>query len=177
MKNTDEILFDDHNHFFTGEVTGESVEKAIRWIMMGAHNTSLGHPMKLYINSEGGNLIDAFALIDVMRTSPVPIITVGMGNLMSSAFMIFAAGTKGQRAIAKNTSIMIHQFNHEISGKYHDLKTFSQEFDRINQRMVDILCDCSNMSEDDVKKYLLGPTDNWMDAYQLKEYGIADYIF
>ena len=175
MKN-EKLEFDDYNHFLTGEVTGESVEKAIRWIMMGAQNTPSDF-MKLIINSDGGSLNDAFALIDVMRSSPISVVTLGMGNLMSSAFMIFAAGKKGQRAIAKNTSIMIHQFNHEISGKYHDLKTFSQEFDRINQRMINILCDCSNMSEDDVKKYLLGPTDNWMDAYQLKEYGIADYVF
>jgi len=177
MEKTEEITFDDHNHFLTGNVDGESIEKAIRWILMGSRKPSPEHPMKLHINSDGGNLTDAFALIDVMRTSPVPIATVGMGNLMSSAFMIFAAGKKGQRAIAKNTSIMIHQFNHEISGKYHDIKAFSQEFDRINQRMLNTLIDCSGMSEDDVRKYLLGPTDSWMDAYQLKEYGIADYIF
>jgi ATP-dependent Clp protease protease subunit len=175
MKN-EKLEFDDYNHFLTGEVTGESVEKAIRWIMMGAQNTPSDF-MKLIINSDGGSLNDAFALIDVMRSSPISVVTLGMGNLMSSAFMIFAAGKKGQRAIAKNTSIMIHQFNHEISGKYHDIKAFSQEFDRINQRMLNTLIDCSGMSEDDVRKYLLGPTDSWMDAYQLKEYGIADYIF
>ena len=45
MKKTEEIPFDDYNHFFTGEVTGESVEKAIRWIMMGAQNPSSTHPM------------------------------------------------------------------------------------------------------------------------------------
>jgi len=177
MKNTDEILFDDHNHFFTGEVTGESVEKAIRWIMMGVQNTSLEHPMKLHINSEGGNLIDAFALIDVMRTSPVPIITVGMGNLMSSAFMIFAAGTKGQRAIARNTSIMIHQFNHDYAGKYHDMKAYAEEIDRINYRMVAELSRTSTLSESEVSTKLLKPSDVWLSAEQLVELGFADIIF
>jgi ATP-dependent protease ClpP protease subunit len=150
MKNTEEIPFDEYNHFFTGNVDGESIEKAIRWIMMGAQNPSPEHPMKLYINSDGGNLTDAFALMDVMRTSPVPIATVGMGNLMSSAFMIFAAGKKGQRAIGKNTSIMIHQFNHEYAGKYHDMK---------------------------VSTKLLKPSDVWLSAEQLVELGFADIIF
>ena len=177
MKNTEEITFDDHNHFLTGEVTGESVEKVIRWIMMGAQNPSPDNLMKLYINSEGGNLTDAFALMDVMRTSPVPIATVGMGNLMSSAFMIFAAGKKGQRAIGKNTSIMIHQFNHEYAGKYHDMKVYTKEIDRINYRMVAELARTSGMSESEVSTKLLKPSDVWLSAEQLVELGFADIIF
>ena len=177
MKKTEEIPFDDYNHFFTGNVDGESIEKAIRWIMMGAKNSSPEHPMKLYVNSDGGNLTDAFALMDVMRTSPVPIATVGMGNLMSSAFMIFAAGTKGQRAIGKNTSIMIHQFNHEYAGKYHDMKAYAEEIDRINYRMVAELSRTSKLTEQEVGTKLLKPSDVWLTAEQLVELGFADIIF
>ena len=177
MKKTEEIPFDDYNHFFTGNVDGDSIEKAIRWIMMGAQNPSPKYPMKLYVNSDGGNLTDAFALMDVMRTSPVPIATVGMGNLMSSAFMIFAAGTKGQRAIAKNTSIMIHQFNHEYAGKYHDMKAYAEEIDRINYRMVAELARTSGLTEQEVGTKLLKPSDVWLTADQLVELGFADIIF
>ena len=177
MKKTEEIPFDDYNHFFTGNVDGDSIEKAIRWIMVGARNPSPKYPMKLYVNSDGGNLTDAFALMDVMRTSLVPIATVGMGNLMSSAFMIFAAGTKGQRAIAKNTSIMIHQFNHEYAGKYHDMKAYAEEIDRINYRMVAELARTSGLTEQEVGSKLLKPSDVWLTAEQLIELGFADIIF
>ena len=177
MEKTEEITFDDHNHFLTGNVDGESIEKAIRWILMGARKPSPEHPMKLHINSDGGNLTDAFALMDVMRTSPVPIATVGMGNLMSSAFMIFAAGAKGRRAIAKNTSIMIHQFNHEYMGKYHDMKAYAEEIDRINYRMVAELSRTSGLTGQEVGTKLLKPSDVWLTADQLVELGFADIIF
>jgi ATP-dependent Clp protease protease subunit len=177
MEKTEEITFDDHNHFLTGNVDGESIEKAIRWILMGARKPSPEHPMKLHINSDGGNLTDAFALMDVMRTSPVPIATVGMGNLMSSAFMIFAAGAKGRRAIAKNTSIMIHQFNHEYMGKYHDMKAYAEEIDRINYRMVAELSRTSGLTRQEVGTKLLNPSDVWLTAEQLVELGFADIIF
>jgi ATP-dependent Clp protease protease subunit len=177
MEKTEEITFDDHNHFLTGNVDGESIEKAIRWILMGARKPSPEHPMKLHINSDGGNLTDAFALMDVMRTSPVPIATVGMGNLMSSAFMIFAAGAKGRRAIAKNTSIMIHQFNHEYMGKYHDMKAYAEEIDRINYRMVAELSRTSGLTRQEVGTKLLNPSDVWLTADQLVELGFADIIF
>ena len=177
MEKTEEITYDDHNHFITGDINGESIEKAIRWILIGARKPSPEHPMKLHINSDGGNLTDAFALIDVMRTSPVPIATVGMGNLMSSAFMIFAAGAKGRRAIAKNTSIMIHQFNHEYMGKYHDMKAYAEEIDRINYRMVAELSRTSGLTEQVVGTKLLKPSDVWLTAEQLVELGFADVIF
>jgi ATP-dependent Clp protease protease subunit len=177
MEKTEEITFDDHNHFLTGNVDGESIEKAIRWILVGARKPSPEHPMKLHINSDGGNLTDAFALMDVMRTSPVPIATVGMGNLMSSAFMIFAAGAKGRRAIAKNTSIMIHQFNHEYMGKYHDMKAYAEEIDRINYRMVAELARTGKLTEQEVGTKLLKPSDVWLTAEQLVELGFADVIF
>lgn len=178
MKNTEEIHFDDYNHFLTGNIDGESIEKVIRWILMAAKDSPQEHPiMKLYINSDGGNLIDAFALVDVMRTSPIPITTVGMGNLMSSAFMIFAAGAKGQRAIAKNTSIMIHQFNHEYMGKYHDMKAYAEEIDRINYRMIAELSRTSKLNDREVGTKLLTPSDVWLTAEQLVELGIADIIF
>jgi ATP-dependent Clp protease protease subunit len=177
MKNKDEITFDDHNHFFTGNVDGENVEKAIRWILMGARNPSPEHPMKLHINSEGGSLNDTFALLDVMRTSPVPIATVGMGNLMSSAFMIFAAGTKGRRAIAKNTSIMIHQFASDYTGKYHDMRAYVEEIDSINRRMIVELSRTSGLTQEYVQTKLLNPSDVWLTPEQLVGLGFADIIF
>ena len=177
MEKTEEITFDDHNHFLTGEINGESVEKAIRWILMGSQKPSPGHPMKMYVNSEGGSLNDAFALIDVMRTSPVPIATVGMGNLMSSAFMVFAAGTIGKRAIARNTSIMIHQFSSDYTGKYHDMRSYVEEIDSINYRMVAELARISKLNESEVSTKLLKPSDVWLTAERLVELGFADVIF
>ena len=174
---TEEVTFDDHNHFLMGEVNRESIEKAIRWILMGSQKQSSEHPMKLYINSEGGDLADAFALIDVMRTSPISIATVGMGNLMSSAFLIFAAGTPGRRHIGRNTTIMCHQYSEGVEGKYHDLRARISENKRMNDRMVKLLTECSNLSETKVRSKLLPPSDVWMSANELVEFGIADLIF
>ena len=96
---------------------------------------------------------------------------------MSSAFMIFAAGEKGYRAIGKNTAIMIHQFSDSLEGKYHDMKSYAKECDRYNDKMAQLLSDCSNLTVKDVKHKLLKPTDTWLSAEELISYGIADIIF
>jgi ATP-dependent Clp protease protease subunit len=167
-------FLENHIHFINGDINEDSVGKAIRWIIF--ENTKGNEPLTLYINSDGGNLPDAFALIDVMRMSKVPIRTIGIGSVCSSAFLIFAAGTKGHRLIGQNTTVMCHQFTESSEGKFHDLKTKLKENQRMNDRMVSLLVECSNLIEREVKTKLLPPSDVWLSADELVELGIADSI-
>jgi ATP-dependent Clp protease protease subunit len=167
-------FLDNHIHFINGDINEDSVGKAIRWIIF--ENTKGNDPLTLYINSDGGNLPDAFALIDVMRMSKVPIRTIGIGSVCSSAFLIFAAGTKGHRLIGQNTTVMCHQFTESSEGKFHDLKTKIKENQRMNDRMNSLLVECSNLIEKEVKTKLLPPSDVWLSANELVELGIADSI-
>ena len=49
----------------------------------------------------------AFALIDTMKGSAIPIKTVGLGLIASCGIPTFMSGTKGRRIITSNTSIPI----------------------------------------------------------------------
>ncbi len=51
-------------------------------------------PIKLIINSLGGNILDGFALIGVIENSYVPVYTYGYGSIMSMALPILVAGDK-----------------------------------------------------------------------------------
>lgn len=170
----DNGFLENHVHFINGDINEDSVGKAIRWIVY--ENLKSEEPLTLYINSDGGNLPDAFALVDVMRMSKSMVRTIGIGSICSSAFLIFAAGTRGQRFVGQNTISMCHQFTDSPTGKYHDLKTKLKENERINNLMVKLLTDCSDLSEKEVKTKLLPPSDVWLSAEELVELGIADSI-
>lgn len=49
-------------------------------------------PIKLYINSDGGEVYDMWGLIDIMLNSKTPIHTYCIGHVMSAAFFIFWQG-------------------------------------------------------------------------------------
>jgi ATP-dependent Clp protease protease subunit len=171
----DTSFLESHTHFINGAINEETTGKAIRWIIF--ENMKEGNePLSLYINSDGGNLPDAFALIDIMRMSKKPVRTIGIGSVCSSAFFIFAAGTKGHRMVGKNTILMCHQFTETSEGKYHDLRTRLKESARVNQRMIDLLSECSNLDAREVKTKLLPPSDVWLSADDVIELGIADSI-
>ncbi len=164
-----------HTHFINGLINEETTGKVIRWIVFENMKED-DAILTLYINSDGGNLPDAFALIDIMRMSKKPIRTIGIGSVCSSAFFIFAAGTKGHRMVGKNTILMCHQFSETTEGKYHDLKTKLKEGQRINQRMIDLLAECSGLDARTVRTKLLPPSDVWLSADDVVDLGIADSI-
>lgn len=163
-------------YFLNGDIAEENTLSAIRWIVY-ENLKSDNEILTMYVNSDGGSLPDAFALIEVMRKSHKPIRTIGIGSVCSSAFLIFAAGQKGERFIGNTSSIMCHQFSESTEGKFHDLQTKVKENKRMNDRMVHLLTDCSVLSEREVRTKLLPPSDVWLSAEELVEFGIADHIF
>ena len=63
-------------------------------------------PIKIFINSEGGDLNTVLNLIDVIRLSKTPVHTIGLGMAYSAAGYLLMAGHK--RYIFENTSFLIH---------------------------------------------------------------------
>lgn len=171
-------LLTTHKHFLTGPITYENCGKAIQWILF--EHTLVGEKidhLTLYINSPGGDLYSAFGLIDVMRASKFPIYTVGLGNLMSAALMIFACGAQGHRYIGKNTGVMMHQFHSDMEGKAHELEAAMEEVHFCKDRTIDILTKYANIPEKFVREKLFAPSDAWLTAQDAIKYKLADKIY
>lgn len=168
-------LLENHTHFLVGEIDEISINDCIKWITYESYDTK-DKTITLYINSTGGDLYQAFALIDVMQNSHHPIRVIGIGAVMSAAFLIFASGTKGERYAAPNTSFMCHQFSSGTDGKYHDLKAEMKETEFLNQKMVDILKEATGLAPSVIKKKLLPASDVYLNADEVVELGVADYI-
>jgi len=169
-------LYKSGTYYLHGDIDDHSVADCIKWILSENATGRCGE-LKLVINSCGGDLYQAFGLIDIMRASKIPIHTVGVGALMSAAFLIFLAGTIGKRSLTKNTSVMCHQFSTYYEGKEHDVKASEKETRYIKQRMLDIIKDSCTMDEKTIKRKLLPPSDVWLSAEECVELGVADAIF
>lgn len=170
-------LLDNGVHFLLGEIEDDNISEAIKWIVYENLDKKQEKILTLYINSSGGDLYQAFALIDVMRVSTHKIRTIGMGNIMSAAFLIFASGAEGERYIAPNTGIMCHQFSDGVDAKYHDIKAQMKESEHCNTRMVNILKAATGLDTRTVKTKLLPASDVYLTADELLELGVADHIF
>jgi len=157
-------------------ITQASCKEAIKWIMN--HNLSENPlpQLTLIINSPGGDVHSAFALIDVMKSSSIPIKTVGLGLIASCGFLLFIAGEKGKRILTPNTSILSHQYSWGSRGKEHELYARVREFELSTQRMIDHYKKCLGMTEAKIKEVLLPPQDVWLSAAEAKKLKICDKI-
>ena len=163
------VLMDEINH--------ETVKPVIEWILHENHVRKKKHKeLLLMICSEGGNIAEAFALIDVMRSSRIPVKTVGLGSIASCGLLIFMAGAAGRRVLTPNTSILSHQFSWESEGKSHELFATIKEFELTQKRMVALYQEATGLDDDVIRKVLLPPQDVWLSAEEALQYHICDAI-
>ena len=172
----DRILLDNDIHYLSGDIAQENVAEAIKWIISANLSKKPKRTLKLYINTFGGDLYEAFALIDVMKNSYHNISTIGVGAIMSAGLLIFASGKQGERYIGKNAGVMNHQHSDEMSAKMHDMKAQMKENNNCEQRCMQILRDATGYSLADVRKKFNNPSDQYLTAKQLVELKIADHI-
>jgi ATP-dependent Clp protease protease subunit len=164
-------------HFLIGEIEEENINEAIKWIIYENINPVSDRILTLYVNSQGGDLYEAMGLIDMIKTSRVPVRTIGYGSVMSAGFLIVASGYPGERYITRNCGIMCHQFSSiEEIGKYHDIKATRKEIDRLNKTMISVLKDSTGLDEKTIKTKLLPAHDVYMTAEEMLSYGAADHI-
>ena len=139
-------------------------------------NSQRPNELTLVINSPGGQVHSAFALIDTMKGSAIPVKTVGLGMIASCGLLTFMSGTKGRRVITPNTSILSHQYSWGSGGKEHELFARVREFELSTDRMIQHYKKCTGLSEKKVRDILLPPEDRWLSAKEAVKYGIADKI-
>ena len=164
-------------HFLTGEITEDNINECIKWLAFENIDPKSDRALTLYVNSQGGDLYEAFGLIDMMKNSQLPIRTIGYGSVMSAAFLIVASGAPGERYITKNCGIMCHQMSMlEEMGKYHNIKATRKETDRLNKAMYDVLKETTGLDGRIIKTKLLPAHDVYMTAEEMIEFGAADHI-
>lgn len=168
-------LLDNSIFYLFGEIDDDNIADCIKWILY-ENIEQREKTLTLYINSTGGDLYNAFALIDVMKNSQHPIRTIAIGSAMSAAFLIFASGHRGERYASKNTSFMCHQYSDSVSGKHHDLKATMRDGELMNQKMVDILKSATGLAPSKIKSKLLPASDVYLTAEECVELGVADHL-
>lgn len=171
----DNLLLDSHMFFLHGDIEEENIDRCIKWIEY-ENIDKKDKLLTLYVNTTGGDLYQALALIDIMRSSRHPIRTIGLGSIMSGGFLIFVCGAKGERYIAPNAGIMCHQLSDDITDKYHDIKSAVKEVENCNARMIKILRDATGLTALKIQSKLLPASDVYLTARELIQLKAADYI-
>ena len=100
--------------YIFGDINEELSKKTIKKIKkFNEQDSSL--PIRIIINSHGGGISDAYAIIDEMKNSKSSIETLCQGSCMSSAALLLMCGTKGYRYSTESSIILIHPIRRYFS--------------------------------------------------------------
>lgn len=172
-----ELLQDHGIYVFMEDVDQESIKPVVEWILVENHVVKRRKKeLLLMICSQGGEIEPAFALIDVMRSSSIPVKTVGLGQIASAGLMIFLAGASGRRILTPNTSILSHQYSWGSEGKHHELWALTKEFSLIQERMLAHYQAATGLDVETIKEKLLPASDVYLSANEALDLKICDYI-
>jgi ATP-dependent Clp protease protease subunit len=168
-----------HNHGVCtvfGEIDICTSENVTQFLI--AHNLKKSpvKPLHMVINSPGGDLAAAFAIIDLMRSSAKPIYTWAVGEICSAGLMVFMAGKRGNRNISPNCHITSHQFSSNFEGKAHELMNAQRDWQMSITRVIAHYLACCDLSQQQIEQDLLPPHDVFLTPQQAVDMGIADSI-
>ena len=96
-------------------------------------------PIKLYINSPGGEISSGFMIYDTMNFIKSDVQTISLGTSASMAAILLLSGTKGKRKILPNSNVMLHDLSGGTTGKYSDIMVEVKEMQKVHEKIFSII--------------------------------------
>jgi len=132
-------------------------------------------PITIKINSCGGSIYDAWAVVSRIKRSPCTIKTEAYGAIMSAATMIFCAGA--ERSVSRYCEFMFHQASLGTEGTLSALQNILKSLAKEEDMYCKFLAENSKKSSNFWRKLLHSKKDVFLTAEQIIKLGIAKEIF
>ena len=129
-------------------------------------------PIYLYIDSSGGCLSDTFTIIDAIKLSKTPVITICVGCAYSGGFFTFISGHK--RIAYPHASFLFHEGSTSTGGTSGQFENYTAFYKRQLDQIKDIVLENTNISEEEYIQ--IRRDDVWYDAKDGIEKGFVDEI-
>jgi ATP-dependent Clp protease protease subunit len=156
--------------------TGQSVEGYIRFWNSYDDTRMIPiedrEPIKLYIDSCGGSLTDTLTIIDAIKMSKTPVITIAIGCAYSGGFFIFISGDK--RIAYPHASFLFHEGSTQNGGTSGQFENYTQFYKRQLGQLKKIVLEHTNITDEEYDN--IRKDDIWFDAEDGVNKGFVDEI-
>jgi ATP-dependent Clp endopeptidase proteolytic subunit ClpP len=171
-----------NNHiYFYSEVDRESIFELIMHIKDAEEENTItafklhidNIPIFLHINSNGGDIFEAFNAMDVIQACKVPVYTIIEGATASAGTLISVVGSK--RYISPNAFMLIHQLSSTCWGKMSELEDEFKNLQELTDKIKEIYIKHTKIPKKELIKLL--KHDLWLNSEKSLNYGLVDEIW
>ncbi len=156
----------------SGGIDKEMAEKLIKQMLLLEADGD--DPIKVFIDSPGGDADAGYAIFDMLRFVKPEVITVGMGTVASAGALVHLAAMKENRLSLPNAHFLIHQPLSGIRGVATEIEIHARELEKLRAKINKLIADETGQ---DVKKVSEDTDrDYWLNAEEALEYGLISRI-
>ena len=155
-----------------GEIKKDLAERTIRQLLL---LEDMGdEPIKIFIDSPGGDADAGYAIFDMIRFVKPPVWTIGMGLVASAAAIIQLASPRERRVGLPNSHYLIHQPLSGIRGVATDIEIHARELDKLREKINRLIAEETGSPLEEVETDT--DRDYWMNAEDAAAYGLVSRI-
>lgn len=167
-----EKMMETRTLLLSGEVNKELAERVIRQLIL--LESKGDDPIKVFIDSPGGDADAGYAIFDMMRFIKPEVYTVGMGLVASAGALVLLASPKEHRIALPNSHYLIHQPLSGIRGVATEIEIHARELEKMREKINRLI---SKETGQDYEKVVKDTDrDFWMNADEAREYGLVSRI-
>ena len=156
----------------TGEINKTLAERVVRQVLLLEQESD--EPIKVFIDSPGGDADAGFAILDMMRFVRPPIKMIGMGLVASAGAIVLLAAPREQRFALPNSRYLIHQPMAGFRGVGTEIEIHAKEIDLMRRKMNDLISQETGKPVAEVEQDT--DRDYWMGAEEAFAYGLVGGI-
>lgn len=130
-------------------------------------------PIKLCIDSCGGDFLSVLTIIDSIENSKTPVWTINIGKAYSGGMFIMCAGHK--RLAYKRSSFLFHEGSvGGVGGDANKFQNYADHYKALRNEMKKIVTEKTNISVEEYEKH--EKDDWWFMTEEALEKGVIDEI-
>ena len=129
-------------------------------------------PIKLLIDTNGGNLIESMSLVSIIQMSKTPVWTINIGSALSGGALILLAGHK--RFALSYSVAMIHTGNGGFEGTYEQVEAQQKMYKRLVEKMLEYIKEKTTIEKGIFSRNKA--KDWYIDSSEQLKYGFVDEI-
>ncbi len=159
--------------YLSGEIN-EHVAQEINIEMIRMQREDPLQDITMIVDSYGGDLFAAFAIVDCMEILTCDIKTICLGKAMSAGQFIFSTGAKGKRFMSKHARLMLHNPVAGMEGSVPDIEVEIEELQKCRDLFIAHIAEKSGHDPKFIKELI--QRNKYLDSHEAIELGFADAI-
>lgn len=165
-------LLESRTIVLSGEINKELAEKiTVQLLVLDSESND---PIKLIIDSPGGDADAGYAIFDMIRFVASPVFTISNGLTASAGVIIALASPKEHRFTLPHSRWLIHQPSSGMMGVAADIHIHAQEIIRLKKRINELISHETGQKIEQVERDT--DRDRWLYAEEAVEYGLVSKV-